>query len=137
MVSTIGGTRSINNSGLLVSTLLAVPTPRNGRPDTSTIESLSLSTSVRLPEPSPVLTVTVYAVLLPLTETIETPLIPLASKEKSLTSTPLTCSLKRTVKVAADCEVGFWPKGLMLKATGAKLVSPKSTRGRTVPAGKA
>src|SRR5207302_7569281 len=73
----------------------------------SLIESLSVTSRRMEPDPVPVLTVTVYVVPLPVTLVSEAPATPLVVRVKSVRSTPVTLSLKVTVKSTLAALVGL------------------------------
>ena len=74
-----------------------------------------------MPEPDPVATVTVYNVPLPETAPTEEPTSPVAVRPKSAALTPVTISLKVTVKSTFVAAVGLAPARFEDTTAGAVL----------------
>ena len=90
------------------------PVPPNLLEAMSNIVSLSVTSNRSVPEPAPVFTVTVRVVPVPVTPITEGPdIVPLDVMLKSAESTPVTDSLKMTVKVTLAAFVGLVPDRLL------------------------
>ena len=108
-------------------------------PAASRIErSLSIRSRRSVPSPEPVSTLTVYVVPLPVIDEIEVATGPAAVITKSAASTPVTDSLKVTVKATLDADVGDEPARTIERTVGAVLsttyMGPGSTFAKTLPA---
>ena len=101
---------------------MKLPSPRAGPPKklpaASTIVLSSMAFNCRTPLPVPVFTVTVYVAPLPATWVMEAPAGAPAAIAKSDASTPVTDSLKVTVKTIVAALVGLVAPEVIERTTG-------------------
>ena len=98
---------------------MPVPAPPRGLPAASTMESSSTRFRPIVPSPEPLLTATVYVAPLPVALVIDAPVTPVELRMKLDESTPVTLSLKVTVKLTLPALVGLVLTRLMEETEGA------------------